>query len=83
MKQLFNADTYLQYSSTEKWDVIPAGKRDTRTTLVAAANAYLDAFLEGKMDLVPWDCRAIARKVARTPAGASRTTPARSASRAV
>ena len=32
---LFNADTYLQYSSTEKWDVIPADKRDTRTTLVA------------------------------------------------
>ena len=51
---LFNADTYLQYSSTEKWDVIPVDKRDTRTTLVAAANAYLDAFLEGKMDLVPW-----------------------------
>ena len=51
---LFNADAYLQYSSTEKWDVIPVDKRDTRTTLVAAANAYLDAFLEGKMDLVPW-----------------------------
>ena len=51
---LFNADTYLRYSSTEKWDVIPVDKRDTRTTLVAAANAYLDAFLEGKMDLVPW-----------------------------
>ena len=51
---LFNADTYLQYSSTEKWDVVPADRRDTRTTLVAAANAYLDAFLEGKMDLVPW-----------------------------
>jgi hypothetical protein len=51
---LFNADTYLQYSSTEKWDVIPAEKRDTRSTLVAAANAYLDAFLEGKKDLVPW-----------------------------
>jgi hypothetical protein len=51
---LFNAETYLQYSSTEKWDVIPADKRDTRTTLVAAANAYLDAFLEGKIDLVPW-----------------------------
>jgi hypothetical protein len=51
---LFNADAYLQYSSTEKWDVIAVGKRDTRTTLVAAANAYLDAFLEGKMDLVPW-----------------------------
>ena len=27
---LFNADTYLQYSSTEKWDVIPADRRDTR-----------------------------------------------------
>jgi hypothetical protein len=51
---LFNADSYLQYSSMEKWDVIPANKRDTRDTLVAAANAYLDAFLEGKMDLVPW-----------------------------
>jgi len=51
---LFNADAYLKYSSTEKWDVVPADKRDSRTTLVAAANAYLDAFLEGKMDLVPW-----------------------------
>ena len=51
---LFNADAYLKYSSTEKWDTIPADKRDTRDTLVAAANAYLDAFLEGKKDLVPW-----------------------------
>jgi hypothetical protein len=51
---LFNADAYLKYSSTEKWDVIPSGARDSRTTLVSAANAYLDAFLEGKKDLVPW-----------------------------
>lgn len=51
---LFNADNYLKYSATEKWDPIPAGRRDTRDTLVAAANAYLDAFLEGKKDLVPW-----------------------------
>jgi hypothetical protein len=51
---LFNADSYLKWSSTEKWDVIPANQRDTRATLVAAANAYLDAFLEGKKDLVPW-----------------------------
>jgi hypothetical protein len=50
----FNADAYLKYSSTENWDTIPAGKRDTRATLVKAANAYLDAFLEGKGDLVPW-----------------------------
>jgi hypothetical protein len=51
---LFNAETYLNYATTEKWDVIPASQRDSRTTLVAAANAYLDAFLEGKKDLVPW-----------------------------
>jgi hypothetical protein len=51
---LFNADAYLKYSSTENWDPIPFEKRDTRGTLVAAANAYLDAFLEGKIDLVPW-----------------------------
>ncbi len=50
----FNADAYLKYSSTEKWDTIPADKRDTRDTLVSAANAYLDAFLEQKKDLVPW-----------------------------
>ena len=50
----FNADRYLQYSSAEDWGVIPAAKRDTRDTLVSAANAYLDAFLEGKGDLVPW-----------------------------
>src|SRR5262249_20968212 len=51
---LFDADAYLKYSSTEKWDVIPASQRDTRDTLEAAASAYLDAFLEGKKDLVPW-----------------------------
>lgn len=51
---LFNAGAYLEFSSAEKWDVIPATKRDTRDTLVAAANAYLDAFLEQKKDLVPW-----------------------------
>jgi hypothetical protein len=44
----------LKWSSTEKWDVIPVNQRDTRDTLVAAANAYLDAFLEGKKDGVPW-----------------------------
>ena len=51
---LFNADNYLKYSTTEDWGVIPAAKRDTRATLESAANAYLDAFLEGKGDLVPW-----------------------------
>jgi hypothetical protein len=50
----FNVDNYLKYASSEDWGVIPAAKRDTRATLEAAASAYLDAFLEGKMDLVPW-----------------------------
>ena len=51
---LFNADAYLKWSSSEDWSTIPAAERDTRATLVSAANAYLDAFLEGKKDLVPW-----------------------------
>jgi hypothetical protein len=50
----FSADAYKQYSSTENWGVIPESKRDSRATLVAAASAYLDAFLEQKKDLVPW-----------------------------
>ena len=51
---LFNADAYLRYSSAEDWSPIPAEARDSRGTLVAAANAYLDAFLEKKIDQVPW-----------------------------
>ena len=51
---LFNADAYLKYSSAENWDPIPAEKRTSRGALVAAANAYLDAFLEKRTDLVPW-----------------------------
>lgn len=51
---LFDADAYLQYASTEDWRPIPAAERDSRGTLAGAANAYLDAFLEGKIDLVPW-----------------------------
>jgi hypothetical protein len=51
---LFNADAYLKYSSAENWEPIPAEKRTSRGALVAAANAYLDAFLEKRTDLVPW-----------------------------
>lgn len=51
---LFNADNYLRQSTMEDWGPIPARDRDSRGTLVSAANAYLDAFLEGKIDLVPW-----------------------------
>lgn len=51
---LFDADAYLEYSSAEDWGPIPAEDRDSRGTLVSAANAYLDAFLEGEIDQVPW-----------------------------
>ncbi len=51
---LFNVGNYMKYSSEEDWSPIPADRRDTRDTLVGAANAYLDAFLEGKKDMVPW-----------------------------
>ncbi len=51
---LFNADNYYKWSPGEDWGGIPPGQRDSRDTLVAAANAYLDAFLEKKLDLVPW-----------------------------
>jgi hypothetical protein len=47
----FNADNYLKYSSSEDWGPIPVARRDTRATLVSAASAYLDAFLEAKVDL--------------------------------
>jgi len=51
---LFNADNYLKYSSTENWGEIPVDKRDTYGTLLSAANAYLDAFLDDRRDIVPW-----------------------------
>jgi len=51
---LFDVENYLKYSSAEDWSPIPAEDRDSRATLVHAANAYLDAFLEGKIDHVPW-----------------------------
>ncbi len=50
----FNADAYLKYATMEDWSPIPAAQRDTRDTLVHAANAYLDAFLEGNKNDVPW-----------------------------
>jgi hypothetical protein len=51
---LFNADNYLKWSPNEDWGVIPAAQRDQRETLIAAANAYLDAFLEQNLKAVPW-----------------------------
>jgi len=50
---LFNADNYLKYSSAENWGVIPAAARDSRQTLIAAANAYFDVFDDNNVK-VPW-----------------------------
>lgn len=51
---LFDANAYLKHTTEENWAPVPAEQRESRDTLVAAANAYLDAFLEKKIDLVPW-----------------------------
>ncbi len=50
----FNVENFLKYASDQDWSPIPADRRDSYGTLVNAANAYLDAFLEAKIDLVPW-----------------------------
>ena len=63
---LFNADDYLKYAKMEDWGPLPVEKRSSRGALVFAANAYLDAFLEGKLDLVPWGFHAFVSKAVRT-----------------
>lgn len=50
---LFNAPATLRYASQEKWDEIPAEKRDTREVIQAAGDAYLDLFSD-KSVKVPW-----------------------------
>jgi len=50
---LFNADNYLKFSPTENWSPIPAASRDSRQTLIGAANAYFDVFDDNSVK-VPW-----------------------------
>jgi hypothetical protein len=50
---LFDADAYFKYSKAEDWSVIPEAERDTRETLIAAANAYFDLFNDPDT-VVPW-----------------------------
>jgi len=50
---LFNAGNTMRYSRAEKWDVIPAARRDSRATIIAAADAYLNLFND-KNSKVPW-----------------------------
>jgi hypothetical protein len=50
---LFNPASTLKYSKAENWSEIPSADRDSRQTLIAAANAYLDYFDDKKV-VVPW-----------------------------
>ncbi|KAH8891496.1 hypothetical protein GQ53DRAFT_594662, partial [Thozetella sp. PMI_491] len=50
---LFNATGTLYYSLREDWGEIPASKRDSRETIKAAADAYLDVFKNASVP-VPW-----------------------------
>ena len=52
---LFDADNYLKYSSTEKWDILPADARTDRQTLIRVASDYFDIFQDyAAFDKVPW-----------------------------
>jgi len=72
---LFNADNYLKYSRGENWGVIPAASRDTRATLIAAANAYEDIFFDNNVK-VPWGtpCNRLEGGNVRTGKGAAEDT---------
>ncbi len=50
----FNVDNFLKFASLEDWGPVEPSRRSSRGELVAAANAYLDAFLEARIDAVPW-----------------------------
>ncbi|TEB24316.1 hypothetical protein FA13DRAFT_1797357 [Coprinellus micaceus] len=50
---LFNATGTFYYASREDWFVIPEEQRDTRETIKAAADAYLDLFDDPSV-IVPW-----------------------------
>jgi hypothetical protein len=57
---LFNAANDLKVSPGQDWSTIPEGQRDTRKTLIDAANAYFDYFSD-KTVKVPWGypCRRL------------------------
>jgi hypothetical protein len=43
----FNAAGHLQWTKQEKWDAVPEDKRDSRTVIQAAGDAYLDSWGDG------------------------------------
>ncbi len=51
----FDADSYLKYSSIEKWDIIASDKRTDRPTLTKVASDYFDIFQDySAFDKIPW-----------------------------
>ncbi|KAK0702733.1 hypothetical protein B0H67DRAFT_604449 [Lasiosphaeris hirsuta] len=50
---LFDAMGYLHWVSQERWDPIPAAKRDTREVILAAGDAYFNRFANINAS-VPW-----------------------------
>ena len=50
---LFSPASTLKYDKAENWGPIPEAERDSRQTLQAAADAYLDYFDDKKVS-VPW-----------------------------
>lgn len=57
---LFNAKNFRDWASEEDWGPIPAAAQDSRETLIAAADAYLDRFSDENAP-VPWGypCRRL------------------------
>jgi hypothetical protein len=49
----FNAEKTLYYAQREDWAPIPEGQRNTREEIRAAADAYLDLFMDKTVE-VPW-----------------------------
>ncbi|HEX4095637.1 MAG TPA: hypothetical protein VHX64_02855, partial [Caulobacteraceae bacterium] len=50
---LFNANSYLHYSTKEDWGDIPAGQRTAPSEMMRGADAYLSSFND-KITEVPW-----------------------------
>ncbi|KAF2865201.1 hypothetical protein BDV95DRAFT_259354 [Massariosphaeria phaeospora] len=46
---VFNATSQLAWTKTEKWDPIPEAKWDSRATIKAAGDAYLDSWTNGSI----------------------------------
>lgn len=71
---LFNANNFLAWAPEEDWSPIPAAEHDSRETLIAAADAYLDRFSSETVE-VPWGypCRRL-EGGARTGNGSAEDT---------